>query len=372
MRVPRKVLVIRFRRLGDAVLSAAICRSLRRSLPGAEIHYVLNEAIAPLFEGHPDIDQVISFSPREWERPGRFVQKVWRLMRRGRYDALIDTRTTLGTLCFALFAPGMPFRVGTWKWYSWGLHNYRIRNQAESPLDEVRRNLRLLEPLEQVVPVTYVADFRLSLPTGEVSAFREEMRGRGMDFSRPVVVCVPCTRVVGKAWPGERMKAVLERVLATYPGVQLIFNYAGREREEAFALYRAMGQPRQVLIDVEANSPRKLAAMLACATLFFGNEGGARHVAQAVGLPSLAIFPPRVEMQKWLPDPGEGNQGVTPGDGVPIEQWTRMADEERFACLTVEKVWERLQPMLERYCGAARSQDAAPTNANEYTQVMFE
>ena len=49
----KKVLVIRFRRIGDAVLSVVICSSIRKSFPEAEIHYVLNDHIAPLFENHP-------------------------------------------------------------------------------------------------------------------------------------------------------------------------------------------------------------------------------------------------------------------------------------------------------------------------------
>ena len=44
----RKVLVVRFRRVGDAVVSSVICNTLRLNFPDAEIHYVLNEAIAPL------------------------------------------------------------------------------------------------------------------------------------------------------------------------------------------------------------------------------------------------------------------------------------------------------------------------------------
>ena len=36
----KKVLVIRFRRVGDATLSSVICTSLRKSFPEAEIHYV--------------------------------------------------------------------------------------------------------------------------------------------------------------------------------------------------------------------------------------------------------------------------------------------------------------------------------------------
>lgn len=48
-----KILVIRFRQMGDAVLATALLNSIRRSFPDAEIHFVLNSQLADLFAGHP-------------------------------------------------------------------------------------------------------------------------------------------------------------------------------------------------------------------------------------------------------------------------------------------------------------------------------
>ena len=58
-----KILVIRFRQMGDAVLATALLNSIRRSFPDAEIHFVLNSQLADLFAGHPSVDRVISFTP---------------------------------------------------------------------------------------------------------------------------------------------------------------------------------------------------------------------------------------------------------------------------------------------------------------------
>ena len=81
----KKVLVIRFRRIGDAVVSVVICSTIRKSFPEAEIHYVLNESIAPLFENHPDIDRVITFSNDENSHFLKYVRKVRQLMKTERY-----------------------------------------------------------------------------------------------------------------------------------------------------------------------------------------------------------------------------------------------------------------------------------------------
>lgn len=98
----KKVLVIRFRRIGDAVLSVVICSTIRKSFPGAEIHYVVNDYIEPLFRDHPDVDRVITFSNRENDHFFTYWAKVRRLMRKERYDVIIDTRSTLKTLWFSI------------------------------------------------------------------------------------------------------------------------------------------------------------------------------------------------------------------------------------------------------------------------------
>ena len=59
------ILVIRFRQMGDAIVATPLLSSLRQTFPEAQIHFVLNDRIAPLFEGHPAIDRIITFTNEE-------------------------------------------------------------------------------------------------------------------------------------------------------------------------------------------------------------------------------------------------------------------------------------------------------------------
>ena len=86
----KRILVLRFRQIGDSILAAALCSTLKRTFPEARIDFVLNKGIAPLFEGHPDIDRVIAFDRDELKSTRRYVAKVWRTVREGRYDVIID------------------------------------------------------------------------------------------------------------------------------------------------------------------------------------------------------------------------------------------------------------------------------------------
>ena len=343
----KKVLVIRFRRVGDAVLSVVICSTIRKSFPGAEIHYVVNESIEPLFRDHPDIDRVITFSDRENNHFFTYLAKVHRLMREERYDVIVDTRSTLKTLWFSIFSLGTRCRIGTRKYYNLFFHNYRVRNQQDESLDEVSRNLLLLKPLEKEFPLIYDADFKLQVTDDEKENFRKYMIKQGIDFSRLIVLCTPFTRVVDKKWDIQKMKEVLSRLVWKYDA-QLIFNYSKEEKAEALALYDEMTGDRHIFVNVEADSLRKLVAMISLSDFFFGNEGGPRHMAQACGVPGLAIYPPWVNKQKWLPSRDERYQGISPLDFIPEAERGMLSEKEIFDRLTVEQVWERLDGMLRK------------------------
>lgn len=341
-----KVLIIRFRRIGDAVLSTVICSTIRKNFPEAEIHYLLYDPINTLFEHHPDIDKVISFSGKDGV--GSYLKRVWRLMRKEKYDVIIDTRTTLTSLCFSWFSLKTKYRIGTRKSYSFIGHNYRIANQKDETLDEVSRNLLLLKPLEQLKPLEYVSDFRLYVTSEESRDFHSFMEQKGIDFSKPVIICTPFTRVKGKAWHMERMKEVLRLMIETYDA-QLIFNYNEQEKEAAFQLFREMKEDKHLFVHIAADSIRKLAAMCLQADFFFGNEGGPRHIAQALQVHSFAIYPPWVDKTKWLPNPTECNQGISSRDLISPDEWKSLTDKERFERITVEEVWARLHPMLDKF-----------------------
>ena len=343
----KKVLVIRFRRIGDAVLSVVICSTIRKSFPGAEIHYVVNDYLEPLFRDHPDVDRVITFSDRENNHFFTYLTKIRRLTRKERYDVIIDTRSTLKTLWFSVLSLRTKYRIGTRKYYNLFFHNYRVKNQENDYLDEVSRNLLLVKPLEKEAPLVYDSDFRLQVTDAEKAEFKEYMMRQGVDFTHPVVLCTPFTRVVDKKWDMRKMKEVLSGLVWKYDA-QLIINYSREEKADALKLFEETGRDKHIFVNVEADTLRKLVSMISLCDFFFGNEGGPRHMAQACGVPGLAIYPPWVSKQKWLPSRSERYQGISPLDFIPEPERTMLSDKEMFDRLTVDQVWKQLDGMLRK------------------------
>lgn len=343
----RNILVIRFRRVGDSVLSTVICSSLRRTFPDARIDYVLNENIASLYDNHPDIDQVITFSDEENHHIFKYMRKVWNIMRERKYDVIIDTRSTIKTLFFSLFSLYTPYRIGSRKRYNRFLHNYRIDNHRDETKDMVQQNLMLLKPMEKMADVKYISDFSLYVTENEKNRFRKYMEQQGIDFSRPVVLATVSARLQHKIWEKEKMKEVLRKMIDKYD-VQLIFNYAGNEEAFAINMHEEMNFDKHVFTNIKAKNLRELCALTTNCHLFFGNEGGPRHIAQAFKLPSFAIFPPGILKSIWLPASGDRYQGISPDDFYSKEDQKNMDYQQRFNLITVEMVWNGIDQLLSK------------------------
>jgi heptosyltransferase-2 len=358
----RRIIVLRFRRVGDAVLSVVICSSLRRTFPDATIDYVLNAEIAPLFENHPDIDRVISFTKEEMADWNTYLKKVRRIMSSGKYDLIVDTRATVKTLWFSLFSLQTPYRVGWKKFYNRFLHNCRIKEPEIG--DRISHLLSLLHPLEKYFKVSYDSDFTLRVTPGEQAAFRAKMENAGIDFSKPVITCAVATRIPDKVWDGEKMRRVLERIIEHYD-TQLIFNFAGKAEEAvAFELHNRMNNHPRVFTNIRADNLRELAAMISLSDFFFGNEGGPRHISQALKIPSFAIYPPSVSKYVWLPNASERYRGIEPADiSEEKAKDPNLSFASKFELLTVDNVWKKSDPMLAEYVKLKRSSSAAESAA---------
>lgn len=346
----RRFLIIRFRRVGDAILTAALCTSLRRSFPEATIDYVLNEGVADLYQAHPDVDRVIVFNSKENANFIRYLAKVWRVMRAGNYDAIIDTRSTCRTLLFSLFSLRTPYRIGTQKSYSHFVHNYPIDNASDKNTSVITHLLKLLAPLERERDITYCREFSLYVTNEQQQVFRTYMMQQGIDFSRPVILVAVAARLARKAWPCDKMKDILCRIIKAYRA-QIIFNYAGEaEAEVARRLYEEMGGDKHIFIHIRANSLLALSALMVNSHFFFGNEGGPRHIAQALGVPAFAIYPPGISKKVWLPnEQNPAQQGISPDDILSVEQQRSLSFAQRFNLITADEVWQSLSPMLNQY-----------------------
>ena len=341
------ILVIRFRQMGDAILATSLLNTLRHNFPEAQIHFVLNEKIAPLFQGHPSIDRIITFDDEERHHFVHYLKRVWEIVHHTHYDIIIDMRSTANTMLFARFSPHTPYRIGVKKSYTRLAFNHMIPPCGSKSM--VEHDVSFASPLNAIKPIEPVKEFTLHITEEEKQTFGTYLQEQGLDLSKPIMLANVTAKLASKVWDEDRMVWVLSQFIQTYPDYQIIFNYApGAEEENARRVYEKLGSPQQVFINVQARSSRQLVAMGYFMTLFFGNEGGARHIMHAAGCPSFVICAPGNSKNVWLPQNKVLAEGISPTDLATAKELAKMSREEQYALITQELVWEKLRHSIQQ------------------------
>jgi heptosyltransferase-2 len=91
--------------LGDAVMTTPALLRLREAFPAAHITLLTAEKLSELWRGHPAVDDVMTFKPRE-----AVVSVGWRLRARQFTHALVLPNSPRSAL--EVFLAGVPFRLG--------------------------------------------------------------------------------------------------------------------------------------------------------------------------------------------------------------------------------------------------------------------
>lgn len=343
------ILVVRFRQMGDAILTTVVLNTLRKSFPNARIDFVLNKKIAPLFENHPSIDNIITFTDEERHSTLTYIRKVWHTVHAKHYDVIIDMRSTLNTMLFAMFSRGSDYRIGLRKSYARLGYN-RIVNKCGKGESMIDHNLAMVKPLEEVAKIEYTKDFTLGISEEEIADFKTYMEAQGIDFSKPVMLAGVAAKLKNKMWAEDRMTWVIRQITSKYPDLQIIFNFAPNEEEViAKRIYNNLGKPANIFVNIQANSMRKLAAMAANISIYFGNEGGARHIVQAMGKPSFVICAPQSSKTTWIPQNNVPAEAISVFDIVPQEQINTDDWGANYDFISQEEVFEKLNRFMDKH-----------------------
>jgi ADP-heptose:LPS heptosyltransferase len=109
---PRRILFLRYERIGDLIMATAILRVLARSHAMITLDALVAPAAAPVLAHNPHVAHVLTLDRRSRSSYWR----VMRAIRAARYDAVVDGRlnhpAAYTTTPLLLLAAGAPYRIG--------------------------------------------------------------------------------------------------------------------------------------------------------------------------------------------------------------------------------------------------------------------
>jgi ADP-heptose:LPS heptosyltransferase len=247
-----RIAVIRLRSLGDCVLTTPALALLKEHRPDLFVAVVVEDRFRAVFEGNPDIDDILS--PR--------IGKIMRWRARLALNLHGGTRSMVLTV-----ASGASTRAG------FEHHRHSFLYSAKIPrAQEILGEERPVHTAEHIAS----AMFWMGVPRTPIPRARLVAEGR-METGNYAVLH-PFASEPAKTWPAGNFLKTAAHLNDNH--LEPVFVAGPDDDVSAFQSFRVLrGAP---LAEVKS--------LMAGAQIFIGNDSGPAHIAAAFGVPVVAIF----------------------------------------------------------------------------------
>lgn len=281
--------MLRYRFIGDTILTVPFLRNLRRAEPDACIVWVVAPGSAEVVRGIPYVDELMYWDPVTIHADSRGAHRTWREklafvreLRSRRFDKVYVLKRSFSSALMALFS-GARQRVG---FDTEGRGFLLTRATPYRP--EQHEVLSFLDVLTaDGIPVedTYLESW--------ITAQENEEAGKLLSASgagqSKLLAIHPFGSIYQKTWPIERFARVASSLQERYGLTPVILGARG----DVTAIEESRHHFPAGSCDLVGKcSIRVTQAILHRATIFLGNDSGIMHLAAAAGLPLVAVFGP--------------------------------------------------------------------------------
>lgn len=283
---PQKIVVFRYRFIGDTLLTIPFLRALRGQFPQAEIHLLVGKDGFDLVKDCPYLDKTIVFEPREQG----FWQSV-RLVKAGQYDRAYLLKRSFSSALMAFLA-GIPERIGFNTDHRGLLLTTRVPYR-ETEKHEAACFLDLLPQAQQAANDT--------LETWIPDEILQKMGSFVQNTTQPKVVLHATSTNPAKCWPVSHFVMLAEQLASTYQA-SLYFLGTAAEKDIYDNLITALPQSVQAACSNLCGQTTVLEslALLKQMDLVVANDSGMVHMAAACNTPLVCLFGP-MDPNQWRP-----------------------------------------------------------------------
>jgi ADP-heptose:LPS heptosyltransferase len=321
-----RILIIRRNRMGDMIYTLPLFHALRRHFPQAHLTVACDPPGASIAQACPPVNDVIVLEPgwNPWQaalkNAARLQDYDWVVAAKGGFDRRLAVLTRLTNAAIRI---GFERRVDRPSAYYTDPVALPDEPQEEHQIDTL---LRLLKPLGLIKPTVFTVDLSLRLPDS-AREFAEEILSKSpFALSRPFML-INLSSTVRLKFREEDFIELAGRVLGS---TDFIIGMVAAPADQQKAREIALCMASKRITAVDTPGPLDLAALLEHAAFLLTPEGGAAHMAAAVGAPALVLW-------------SEG----------PFKKWHSRGRKHAFVhaepgeeTIPVERVWQALQPFL--------------------------
>jgi heptosyltransferase-3 len=279
--IPRRILAIQLRRIGDVLMCTPAIRALREEYPQSYMAFLVEKESSDILKLNPYLDELLILDRGRYRNPVYWIKTVRRLRRRS-FDLTIDFLGNPRT-AYLSFLSGAKQRLGYDTARRRLFYNLAVKNSAFGKYSAAYK-LEMLESLG-IRSRDVRLDFFLS---PEARSFAQEFFNENQLNQDDLIVSVsPTSRRHFRIWPLNRYAQLADWLISEFDA-KVILVWGPGEKETVERVKALMS--RAPLICRETRDLLQLGAVLERCDLHMGNDNGTKHIAAAVGRPTITIY----------------------------------------------------------------------------------
>lgn len=335
-----KILIIQLRKLGDVILTTPVIDVIYEKFgKNATIDFLTEPAFEDVLTDNPMLHKIWILDKSSFLNQ---LKLIWQL-RREKYDYIFDFFGNPRSAQITFLAGGKK-RYG---------YNYPVRHRLYNHCVQRDRKPKYVVDFK----MDLLQDFGISAGFRQTSIyFQPELKEKMQNYlwangwngqDKILAIATPNVRDVSlvKNWLFERYGELGSRVQNELNSFVLILWGPG-EKAVAQEIYNNLAQKEKATLGPDLTI-KELAAMISLTNVLLTGCGGSKHIAVAVGTPTVTIFGPTQEIC-WNPPNSPQNIAVKAKNLECLQcDKTSCADRKCMQQVTVEMVFDAVKGFLK-------------------------
>ncbi len=302
-----RILLIKFRHIGDVLLSTPLIENLKIGFPDAQIDFALNKDTKEMISKNPNINNIFAYDRKRIKDEGilyRIIDEykfIINIISNG-YDLVINlTEGDRGAIISRLSGAKIRLGIESRNFFLRLFHPYTYSIKKMPHIHAAIRDLKFLsfihlQPKEKSVRI-YFDDHDCE----KVSAVLKNKKVGNF------VVIHPVSRWMFKCWDDKRFAEVIDYI--EKKGYSAVVT-ASPDQKELEKVSNILSYCKSKPLNLSGQlTLKELAALISKSTLFVGVDTAPMHMAAALNIPVVALFGPTdpVIWGPWDNDLGHSN-----------------------------------------------------------------
>ena len=305
----RRILVVKLDHIGDFITAVPSIRRLKDLFPAASITVLAGRAAKAFAAVEPAVDTFLEFEffhARSGLGQKELTKDDYAALRERllpyRFDLAIDLRKHTDTRDVLRSVPAR-YLAGFDRQGQFPFLDIALEWDGDRNLERKRSHVvdDLLSLVETVGKAARSDRTQIMLPPGAREA---AMAGLPDDaralFDKPVVAIHPGVGTIMRQWPTGHFAALID-LLVERDGVNAVLIGGPDEADLAQDVLRACKNQHAVASLVGKTPLGDLPGLLGSCVLYVGNNSGPKHIAAALGVPTIGIHSGVVDAVEWGP-----------------------------------------------------------------------